>query len=222
MGFNRGMPTFRLFRLVALAAFCCSAAPAFAVAPESPGQGAGQAAGQAAKPAAHGAPPIAAQARRKAIDDLFARLGRAPDGAAAAPIREVILRLWDRSGSPTADLLMARGESLLKSGNGPQSAALFDRIVTLYPDWTSAWRRRAQSALLQGDSEGAMLDLDHALSIEPRNFLAMTELATLMRAEGRDGPALELMRRALALDPQNDDLRAETEKLARKVEGDRI
>jgi len=177
----------------------------------------------AATPQEQAAPqPGPTQVRKQAFDRLFARLRQAPDPEAAAPVRAVIVKLWEHNGSPTADLLMARVESLLHAGKGAAAAVLLDRIVILYPDWTLGWRRRAQSALLQGDSEGAMLDLNHALAMEPRDFLALTELATLMRAEGKNTPALDLLRRALEIDPQNDDLRQEMERLARKVEGDRI
>lgn len=103
-----------------------------------------------------------------------------------------------------------------------QAGALLDEIVKLTPDWTLAWRLRAQSALLQGDSEGAMLDLDHALSIDPRNFEVMADLAHLMRAAGRDAPALELLRRALNFDPRNEDVRREAEELERQIEGRKI
>lgn len=168
------------------------------------------------------APQNQAQGRQKALDNLFARLRQAPDAEAAARLRAAIGRLWGQSGSPTADLLMARAQSLVHSGNGMDAAVLLDRIVALYPDWTLAWRRRAHSALMQGDREGAMLDLDHALAIEPRNFLVMRELAGLLHAAGREAPALELLRRALELDPRNDELRLDAEKLERQIEGERI
>ncbi|MCI4679369.1 hypothetical protein K9U39_14655 [Rhodoblastus acidophilus] len=163
-----------------------------------------------------------AQIRARALDDLLARLREAPDPEAAASIRAIIEKIWAHSTSPTANLLMARAEVLLKADKGPAAEALLDRIVLLYPDWTLAWRRRAQSSLLQGDSEGAMLDLDRALNVDPRNFLVMTDLANLMRAAGHDQPALELLRRARGFDPQNESLRRETDQLQRQVEGQRI
>jgi tetratricopeptide (TPR) repeat protein len=167
-------------------------------------------------------PAGAVQTRQKILDRMFKDLGEAPDAKAAAPIRATIEKLWSRSGSPTGDLLVARATSLLKANMAAQAGALLDEIVKLYPDWTLAWRLRAQSALIQGDSEGAMLDLDHALSIDPRNFEVMTDLAHLMRAAGRDAPALELLRRALNFDPRNKVLRREAEDLQRQIEGRRI
>jgi tetratricopeptide (TPR) repeat protein len=99
---------------------------------------------------------------------------------------------------------------------------LLDRLVALYPDWSLGWRRRAQSAAARGDREEAMRDLDRALQAEPRDFLAMSQLAEFLRAEKQDGPALDLLRRALALDPRNASLREETEALQRQIEGREI
>jgi tetratricopeptide (TPR) repeat protein len=177
---------------------------------------------RAAPPDRAVAGPVAAEAHQKALTELFAKLRQAPDAQTAAQIRGFIVRLWGYSGSATGDLLMARAESLMKSAKGPEAAALLDRIVALYPDWTLGWRRRAQSAVLQGDSEGAMLDLNHALGVESRDFMAMSELASLMRALGRNVPALELLRRALEIDPRNDKLRSEAETLELQIEGNRI
>ncbi len=165
------------------------------------------------------APATAAETRAKVFDDLFAQLRGAPDADSAARTRALIERVWAHPGSPTADLLMARAESAIHAAQAPQASTLLDRIVTLYPDWSQAWRRRAQSALAQGDDEGAMLDLNRALQVEPRDFLAMGQLAELMRAKHEDKPALELLKRELAVDPHNEPLRAETEQLRQKVEG---
>ncbi len=169
----------------------------------------------------HAPAPLAAdaQTRTKVFNDLFAQLRAAPDAFAAGHLRALIERVWAHSGSPTADLLMNRAESALKAQNNAQASVLLDRIVSLYPDWSQAWRRRAQSALALGDEEGAMLDLSRALQAEPRDFLAMLQLAELMRGQHKDAPALDLMRRALAVDPKNETLRDDVEKLRLQVEG---
>jgi tetratricopeptide (TPR) repeat protein len=146
-------------------------------------------------------------------------LKQAPDAATAAQIRALIAAAWAHPESPTADLLMARAESALKGDHQTEASSLLDRIVNLYPEWGYGWRRRAQAAFAQGDPEGAMLDLSRALNAEPRDFVAMTELAELMRTAHQDKPALEMMRRALDLDPANGELRDATERLGREVEG---
>jgi len=156
--------------------------------------------------------------RENLIDGLFQKLRQAEDPEAAAQLRAMIAALWSHSGSPTADLLMARAETALRAQNGAVAAKLLDRVVTLYPDWGQAWRRRAQSALETGDREGAALDLGKALSVEPRDFLALRQLSELFR-EGRKAEALDLLRRAADLDPQDTDLAREVEALSHEVEG---
>lgn len=160
-----------------------------------------------------GAPP-----RANLVDGLFQKLRQAEDPQTAAQLRGMIAALWSRSGSPTADLLMARAETALRAQNPEIAAKLLDRVVSLYPDWGQAWRRRAQSAVEDGDREAAMLDLSKALSIEPRDFLAMRQLSELLR-ESRKAEALDLLRRAAELDPQDAGLAHEVEALAREVEG---
>jgi tetratricopeptide (TPR) repeat protein len=196
-----------LFPLV-LASFCFLDGVSLAApAPDRPATAADQ---QPADPA---------KTRKKLFDDLFQQLREAPNPASASQTRMLIERVWARSGSPTADLLMSRAETALKAAQEQVAGALLDKIVGLYPDWSQAWRRRAQAAFAQGDSEGAMLDLNRALSAEPRDFLAMEQLAELFRETHRDGEALGLMRRALALDPHDEHLGKDAEDLAREIEG---
>jgi tetratricopeptide (TPR) repeat protein len=175
--------------------------------------------GHAPSEAVAPAPLSPSEARKKLFEVLFARLKQASGSEQATQIREMISQAWAHPDSPTADLLMTRAESALKLGQPTEASKLLDRIVNLYPDWGYAWRRRAQSAFAQGDPEGAMLDLSRALIVEPRDFIAMAELSELMRTAHQDKPALDMMRRALALDPANEQLRDEVEKLARQVEG---
>ncbi len=157
--------------------------------------------------------------RQKLIDDLFVRLRQAEDAQGAAQFRAMIGEVWSHSGSPTADLLMSRAETALRGQRGDLANRLLDRILALYPDWEQAWRRRAQSALAQGDREGATLDLEKALGIEPRDFLAMKQLSELLRGSDKKQEALELLRRAAELDPQDPALAHEIEDLTREVEG---
>ncbi|HUO54806.1 MAG TPA: tetratricopeptide repeat protein [Rhodoblastus sp.] len=170
----------------------------------------------------HGAAHSPEQMRQQASNDLLEKLRQAPDAGSAASIRAALTVLWSRSGSPTADLLMSRADSLLNSGQAPQAAMILDKVVQLYPDWALGWRKLAQSALMQGDADAAMADLDHALAADSRNFLAMGELAALLRGKGRDAEALNLLKRALQLDPKNDALRKEAEQLQQRIEGEPI
>lgn len=157
--------------------------------------------------------------RQKLFDDLFAQLKTAEDADHAAQLRGLIESVWIHSGSPTADLLMARAEAAQQRGELALAQQLLDQIVSLYPDWPEGWRRRARTELALDETVAAMADLDRALAVEPRDYLALDELAALLQQIGRNKQALALMRRSLAIDPQNEALRAATEKLAIEVEG---
>jgi tetratricopeptide (TPR) repeat protein len=156
--------------------------------------------------------------RQNLIDGLFQKLQQAEDPETSAQLRAMIGAMWSHSGSPTADLLMSRAETALRAQNDAVARKLLDRVVTLYPDWGQAWRRRAQSALEAGDRERAMYDLAKAISVEPRDFLAMRQLSELLR-DGKKAEALDLLRRAAELDPQDKKLAREVEALSREVEG---
>lgn len=153
---------------------------------------------------------------------LFAALREAPDSDSAAVIRERLESEFGRSGSPTADLLLARADHLLDQGLGRDAFEILRRVTLLAPTWGLAWRREAQAARVVGDIESAGRALDRALDLEPHDFWAMVDLAHLSRAAGRDREALDLLRQALAEDPWNDSLRRESEALARRVSGGKI
>ncbi|MCW2316211.1 tetratricopeptide (TPR) repeat protein [Rhodoblastus acidophilus] len=161
-----------------------------------------------------GVPP-----REKLIDGLFDRLRQAEDAETAAQVRAMIGAIWSHSGSPTADLLMTRAESALRAAKGEVAVKLLEKIVLLYPEWGQAWRRRAQSAVATGDTEGAVLDLGKALSVEPRDFLAMRQLSELLREAAKKREALDLLRRAAEIDPQDPELAHDVEELSREVDG---
>ncbi|WP_204333368.1 hypothetical protein, partial [Klebsiella pneumoniae] len=48
-----------------------------------------------------------------------------------------------RSGSDTADLLMARATQALERQDQDLSLSLLDAVIDLYPDYVEAWSRRA-------------------------------------------------------------------------------
>ena len=70
-----------------------------------------------------------------------------------------------------------------------------------------------------GDDAGARADLETALRLEPRRFDALTMLSAVAERSGDKQQALSASRRALALQPMNQDLRKTEERLKVDVEG---
>jgi Tfp pilus assembly protein PilF len=70
-----------------------------------------------------------------------------------------------------------------------------------------------------GDDAGARADLETALRLEPRRFDALTMLIAVAERSGDKQQALSASRRALALQPMNQDLRKTEDRLKVDVEG---
>ena len=163
--------------------------------------------------------PAKSPTRAEMLDRLFARLKLAVDADEAQGITSRVEALWLESGSPTADLLMSRAVSAANRNRRDVAEALFDKIVELQPGWAEAWNRRATLRFLEGDDSGAMADIAHVLTLEPRHFGALSGMASILVRHGEAPDALVALRRALALDPQNADLRKAVDKLVPEVEG---
>ena len=162
------------------------------------------------------------QGRAKLLDDLFERLVRAQDEGEAQGVVGAIERVWMHSGSDTADLLMNRAMQALQRKDYALSQELLGSIVEIEPHWAEGWNKRATVRYLEQDRMGAMQDIAHALALEPRHFGALSGLGFILQNSGFDGRALEAFRKALALNPRQDEIRRLVDKLTLEVEGQGI
>jgi Flp pilus assembly protein TadD len=67
-----------------------------------------------------------------------------------------------------------------------------------------------------------MLSLQKAVTLNPRQFLAMADLADMLEQYGDKPGALKLYRQALALDPQLAAAARRAKALSKEVEGQGI
>jgi tetratricopeptide (TPR) repeat protein len=156
------------------------------------------------------------------LDKLFADLAKADSEDDAQPIQTEIEALFLQSGSPTVDLLMSRGQSALQSGDTATARKVYDSVTRLAPDFAEGWHMRAQLQEAAGDDEGALLSLQKAIALNPREFNALSHLADMLDDYGDKKGALAAYRKVLALDPKNDDVNRAVRKLSREVEGEKI
>lgn len=157
--------------------------------------------------------------RKRILDELFERLAKAQDAEEGAGIAGAIERVWLRSNSDTADLLMGRARAMLQQKEAAVALEILDRLVTLEPDWAEAWRMRANARFLGGDKGGAVEDLGRTLALEPRHFAALMDLGSVLYESGFNKRALEVLRRALDVHPRQPDARTLVDQLAPDVDG---
>jgi hypothetical protein len=158
-------------------------------------------------------------ARKKVLDDLFERLGKATDDTEAKFLTTAIERVWLRSGSDTADLLMTRAGEAMQSKDWTLTQEVLDKVVTILPDWAEGWNKRATARFSADDYAGAMEDIAHTLALEPRHFDALAGLGFVLQKIDMNKRALQAFRKALDVNPRQAELRKIVEKMAIEVDG---
>lgn len=172
--------------------------------------------------AAAAAPKHASNASPSEVDALFAALGKAQSEDEAKPIEEKILTTFLRSGSPTVDLLMTRAAASLHAGDIATGRKLVAAVTNVAPDYAEGWHQRAEMLAEAGDDQGAMFCLQKTVTLNPRHFEALAELAGKVEEYGDKPAALRLYRKALALDPQMEGIARTVRALEHEVEGESL
>jgi tetratricopeptide (TPR) repeat protein len=166
-------------------------------------------------------PPLAL-VRRRTLDDLYGKLASARDHDEAEGLATLITRIWLRSGSDTADLLMQRSMQSIEKKDFKVALDLLNRLVVLHPGWAEAWNKRASVRFYTGDLNGAMADVERVLRLEPKHFGALDGMGSILQRTGFEKRALEVFRRSLAIYPHQPDVEKLVEKLQLDVEGQGI
>lgn len=178
-----------------------------------------------ALPAAAAPPPAPAASTpvpKADLDRWFADLAKAESAEDAKPIEEKIENAFKQSGSPSIDLLMSRANAALNAADNKTAGALLDAVTKAAPTYAEAWHIRATMDAAGGNDSAAMLSLQKVVSLNPRHFSAMAELAGMLEDYGDKKGALAMYRKALALDPQLEGAARSVRALERDVEGQGI
>jgi len=183
----------------------------------------------AEKPGQHGGPdgkeaasPDTPSERAKLLDELYARLATAPDEATGSEIATAIEQLWQHSGSPTADLLVARAMAAIDAQKRALAMKLLNAAVELQPDYAEAWNRRAYLFYMEDESKRALGDIRRVLALEPRHFKALEGLANILQGLGEKKAALEAYESLLKIYPTMPGAKKARDDLKEEVEGQGI
>ena len=75
------------------------------------------------------------------------------------------------------------------------------QLLETYPNYAEGWNRRASLYYQMKRYDAAMIDIDHALELEPRNFGALVGKGMILRATGKSDDAIAAFNEALAINP---------------------
>jgi tetratricopeptide (TPR) repeat protein len=150
--------------------------------------------------------PLDPELRRKMLDELYLRLGKAKDAKSAEPIAESIEHLWQITGSATIDLLIDRAKVFGDGADQDLSIEILDAAADLAPDTAEVWYQRGRIYAMRQDYERAATDLRKALSLDPKHYEAWAKLGDVLKAQGNQSGSDEAYGKAKAINPFLADL----------------
>ena len=187
---------------------------------ESPEAGANQDDGSTsiAPPPDTGSPN---ELRRAHLDQLFAQLAN-PDNPDWERVQAQIWAAWNRSGSPSMDLLAQRADKAMEAEDYGTAMMHLNDLTRLAPDFAEGWNKRATLHFIQGKYGPSLEDIARTLKLEDRHFGALSGLGIILDRVGDKEGALEAYRRAIEIHPNLPGAEEGIRKLTREVEGERL
>src|ERR1051326_4874165 len=195
--------------------------PGGQVPPKGPPDGAGvpgQPQEQAPRPGAGRPPPKP----HETDDQLLAKLAKAPDNQTARPIERELKARCAHTGSPSADLLLKRVDQAMEAHDFDTAREIVQKLTVIAPNFAEAWHRRATLATQKDDYEDAITSLRRTLALQPKNFVALAELGSILEEYNDKPHALDAYRQAKTIDPRIDGIEDRIKELTKAVEGQGI
>jgi Tfp pilus assembly protein PilF len=144
---------------------------------------------------------------------------RAPDQQGWQRIERQIQRLWSRSGSASADLLLQRGQDAMRRGDSARAIEHFSAVIDHAPEFAEAYHARAMAWFMSGRLGLALDDLNQALLLNPQHFSALAGLGRIFEELNAPERARRAYDAAHAIHPHRDDVKAARERLERRLSG---
>lgn len=152
-----------------------------------------------------------------AADAVLPRLHDEEPGLRAVALGTV-WRMWGRSGDREIDTLYDDGTAEMKEGNVLEAIRIFTDIIGRRPDFAEAWNKRATLYFMVGQFDLSMQDCEEVLQRVPKHFGALAGYAQMLAERDQPERALELMQRAVEVNPDMVNADALIGDLRRRIE----
>jgi tetratricopeptide (TPR) repeat protein len=178
--------------------------------------------------------PAAAQtARERALDDLaratdvaarraaaerlaqqgtmadlpaLSRALRDPDPLVRGYVESAMWSVWSRSGAEDVDRLFAVGVEQMSQRQLDAAVDTFSRVIRQRPDFAEAWNKRATVYYLLGDYKHSLADCDEVMARNPYHWGALSGYGMIYIQLDQPARALEYLEKALAVNPNLDQV----------------
>ncbi len=165
--------------------------------------------------------PARADQNDPALEALFLEL---KDGTVldAEETTNRIIEIWSKAPSPTVTILLSRAMEAAAHGEMTLAEELAGHVNGLAPSFAQGWVLKAEISLAQGEYDPAFEAYQKALDLEPRHFIATTDLADILNRKGEARAAFDLYQQALKWNPHYERARAEAADLREELSGQEI
>ena len=133
-----------------------------------------------------------------------------------------IQREWSKSGSPTFDLLLQRGQNAMEAGDLKAAIEHLTALTDLDPGFAEGWNARATAFYLAGYFGPSLSDIRHVLALNPRHFGALAGLGLILQETGHKDKAIKAFRASLAIHPHQDGIKNALDALEKEALGSEL
>jgi len=149
--------------------------------------------------------PIAKQdpekLRENRLDTLLGQLHIAGKSENTVAIEKEIQEIWTRNKSATAEVLLQESTVAMSAGDYDPAEKMLSQLLETYPQFAAGWQHRAFLYHKIGRPDVALIDIDHALALEPRDYVAYALKGIILVDLNRSDEAITAFRQALAINP---------------------
>ena len=138
---------------------------------------------------------------------------RDPDAVVRALAEQSLWQVWSRSGDPDVDALFQRGLEQMQANEAEAAIETFSEIIRRKPDFAEGWNKRATLYYLVGEFEKSLADCDEVMQRNPVHFGALSGYGLIYLRLRQPERALPYFERALAVNPDLDQIQAAVEAL---------
>jgi tetratricopeptide (TPR) repeat protein len=131
---------------------------------------------------------------------LFRQL-RDSDDLVRALTENSIWQTWSRSGDAKVDALFKVGVEQMTQGRTEAAIDTFTEIIRRKPDFAEGWNKRATIYFLVGDYDKSLADCDEVIKRNPQHWGALSGYGQIYVQLDRPEEALTYFQRALAVNP---------------------
>jgi tetratricopeptide (TPR) repeat protein len=156
-------------------------------------------------------------ARRSAVQQLadtgvmadlpaLARALRDPDPVVRGFVESAMWSVWSRSGDAEVDRLFAAGVEQMGLRQLDAAVETFSRVIQRRPEFAEGWNKRATVYFLLRDYRRSLADCDEVMARNPYHWGALSGYGMIYMQLDQPGRAIEYLEKALAVNPNLDQV----------------